>query len=118
MSLSIQSLKIYVPARDFELSKRFYSSLGFTMSPGFGGTADFQLGGHQFRLQDYYVKDWANNCMMILDVDYFEAWHEHAEQVLGNNAFPDARIKPPEAVEGSRVFHIWNPSGVLLVFVQ
>lgn len=118
MSLTIQQLKVYVPAKDFELSKRFYSALGFKMSPGFGGTVDFELGGHQFRLQDYYVKDWANNCMMILDVDDVEAWHTHALQVLGESGFPGVRIKPPEPVDGSLVFHIWDPSGVLLVFVQ
>ena len=46
-------------ARDFELSKRFYTALGFQMSPGWGGTADFQLNDCKFRLQDHYVKDWA-----------------------------------------------------------
>lgn len=118
MSLSITGLKIYVPAKDFELSKRFYSALGFTMSPGFGGTVDFELGGHQFRLQDYYVKGWADNCMMVLDADDVEAWHRHVQQVLGNGAFPGARIKAPEPADGSLIFHVWDPSGVLLVFVQ
>ena len=46
MPLSIKSLKPYVPARDFDLSKRFYVALGFTMSEGWGGTADFALNGH------------------------------------------------------------------------
>ena len=118
MSLSIKKLKVYIPAKDFELSKRFYLALGFTMSPGWGGTADFELGGHQFRLQDYYVKDWADNCMMLLDADDVEAWHRHVEHALANSAFPSVRIKPPEPVDGSLVFHVWDPSGVLLVFVQ
>lgn len=118
VSLSIRKLKVYLPAKDFELSKRFYSALGFTMSPGWGGTADFELGGHQFRLQDYYVKDWADNCMILLDVEDVEAWHRHAEQAIGSGAFSGARIKPPEPVDGSLVFHVWDPSGVLLVFVQ
>ena len=116
MSLSITALKFYVPAKDFELSKRFYAALGFSMSPGWGGTADFELGGQRFRLQDYYVKDWADNCMMVLDVDDLDAWHRHTERTVGQ--FPGARIKPPEPVDGSRVFHVWDPSGVLLVFVQ
>ena len=37
MLLSIKSLKPYVPAKDFELSKQFYTALGFTMSEGWGG---------------------------------------------------------------------------------
>ena len=65
MALTIRDLKVYIPAKDFELSKRFYTALGFEMSPGWGGTADFGLNGHRFRLQDYYVKDWANNFMVV-----------------------------------------------------
>jgi hypothetical protein len=118
MSLSLTMLKFYVPAKNFELSKRFYAALGFTMSPGWGGTADFELGGHQFRLQDYYVKDWAENCMMLLDIDDAQAWHTHAQRVVSSGDFPGARVKPPETIDDSLVFHVWDPSGVLLVFVQ
>ena len=38
MALNITNLKPYVPAKDFELSKRFYSALGFTMCEAWGGT--------------------------------------------------------------------------------
>ncbi|MDN5882328.1 MAG: lactoylglutathione lyase [Nitrosospira sp.] len=85
MALKIKSLRPYVPARDFELSKRFYAALGFTMSEGWGGTADFTLNGCGFRLQDYYVKDWANNFMFVVGVD------------------------------DAMVLHVLDPSGVLLV---
>ena len=68
MTPTIRDLKPYVPARDFELSKRFYLALGFVMTPGWGGTADFELGGSRFRLQDYYVADWANNSMIVMTV--------------------------------------------------
>lgn len=118
MSLSIKDFRIYVPAKNFERSKRFYSALGFHMSQGWGGTADFELNGHQFRLQDYYVKDWAENCMMVLGVNDIETWHQHVRQVLGSGEFSGACVKPPEPVDDSLVLHLWDPSGVLLVFVQ
>ena len=57
MALNIKSFKVYMPAKDFELSKRFYTALGFKISEGWGGTVDFELNGNRFRLQDYYVKD-------------------------------------------------------------
>lgn len=78
MPLNIKDLKAYVPAKDFEVSKRFYQALGFNISPGWGGTADCELNGHRFRLQDYYVQDWANNFMMVMGVDDVEAWHRRA----------------------------------------
>ncbi len=118
MSPSIKDFKVYMPAKDFEHSKRFYAALGFAMSEGWGGTADFELNGQRFRLQDYYVKDWADNFMVVIGVDDVEAWHEHARGIAAGDEFRDMRIKPPEDVDGSRVLHVWDPSGVLLVFVQ
>ncbi len=118
MSLSINDFKVYMPAKDFEQSKRFYTALGFAMSEGWGGTADFELNGNRFRLQDYYVKDWANNFMVVMGVDDAEAWHQHAQKIADSGEFDNIRIKPPEAVDGSLVLHVVDPSGVLLVFVQ
>lgn len=118
MTLSIKDFKVYVPAKDFELSKRFYSALGFSMSEGWGGTADFELNGNRFRLQDYYVKDWANNFMVVIGVDDAEAWHKHVRKIADSGEFGGVRIKPPESVDDSIVLHVVDPTGVLLVFVQ
>jgi catechol 2,3-dioxygenase-like lactoylglutathione lyase family enzyme len=118
MKLSINDFKVYMPAKDFEQSKRFYAALGFAMSEGWGGTADFELNGNRFRLQNYYVKDWAHNFMVVMGVDDVVAWHQHVRKVSDSGEFADIRIKPPEPVDGALVLHVTDPSGVLLVFVQ
>lgn len=78
MPLSINSLKPYVPAKDLEVSKRFYVAPGFTMSEGWGATADFFLSDHALRLQNYYVQDWADKLMFVRGVEDVEAWHRQA----------------------------------------
>lgn len=118
MTLRINDFKVYMPAKNFELSKRFYAALGFAMSEGWGGTADFELDGHRFRLQDYYVKDWADNFMVVMGVDDVEAWHRRARTLAGSGEFGGIRVKPPETVDGAQVLHVVDPSGVLLIFVQ
>src|SRR5262245_39967077 len=118
MSLSIRDMKAYVPAKDFEVSKRFYSALGFRVSEGWGGTADFELNGNRFRLQNYYVKDWADNFMFVMGVDDVAAWHRHVKAMADSGEFGTLRLKPPEAVGESLVLHVVDPSGVLLIFVQ
>ena len=118
MSLGIKDLLVYVPAKDFERSKRFYSALGFHMSEGWGGTADFELSGQRFRLQDHYVKGWADNFMIVIGVDDIEAWHDRGKEMLASNDYPGMRVTPPEAVDSSHVLHIVDPSGVLLIFVS
>ena len=118
MALSIKDFKVYMPAKDFETSKKFYAALGFSMSPGWGDTADFELNGHPFRLQDYYVKEWAENFMVKIGVDDVEAWHQRAREIVNSGEFDNISVKPPEKVDEFLVLHVVDPSGVLLVFVQ
>lgn len=118
MSLEIRDLKAYVPAKDFEKSKRFYTALGFRASEGWGGTADFELNGNKFRLQNYYVKDWAENFMFVMGVDDVAAWHEHVKSIIDSGEFDNVGIQAPEIVDDSLVLHVVDPSGVLLIFVQ
>lgn len=117
---AIKSLTPYVPAKDFELSKSFYIAMGFSMIQGWGGTIDFELNGYTLRLQDYYVKDWADNFMFLVEVDDVDAWYQHALQIQAQPEFKNTvRITPPQIVDGRfNVLHIVDPGGVLLVFVQ
>lgn len=114
---TIRDLKAYVPAKDFALSQRFYTALGFRPTPGFGGTVDFTLGGHTLRLQDYYVADWANNSMFVLPTDDLDAWLRLATGLVASGDFPGAAVAPIQTIEAWRVLHVKDPSGVLLVFV-
>jgi hypothetical protein len=116
--LGIRDLKVYMPAKDFDQSKRFYTALGFKMSEGWGGTADFELNGNRFRLQNYYVKDWADNFMVVMGVDDVETWYRHVRAIADSGEFDNVRIKPPEKIDDSLVLHVVDPSGVLLIFVQ
>ena len=95
MKPTINDLLIYVPAKNFDESKRFYTDLGFEMTEGWGGTLDCRLGGAAFRLQNYYVKDWAENFMMRFDVEDVDAWHAHVKSVIGDK-YPTARVDAPE----------------------
>jgi hypothetical protein len=118
MQPTIKELVVYVPAQDFEVSKAFYAALGFTLTEGWGDTVDCRLGNAVFRLQNYYVEDWANNFMMKFDVDDVDAWYEHANRILAEKTYGHARITEPEMVGDTKILHIWDPCGVLLMFIQ
>lgn len=117
MKLTINESVVYVPAKDFELSKRFYTALGFELTEGFGGTMDCRLGGAVFRLQNYYVKDWADNFMIKLDVDNVDAWCTHVKSILDQGTYGSARMTEPEMVGDTKILHVVDPSGVLLIFL-
>jgi len=62
----------FIPAKDFELSKRFYEALGFEKVLD-SEVAIFHAGPGGFILQRYYQKEWAENFMMQLMVDDLNA---------------------------------------------
>lgn len=118
MNPTINELVVYTPAEDFAISKRFYAALGFELTEAWGGTMDCRIGRAVFRLQNYYVKDWAENFMMKFDVDDVQAWHEHAKRVIDDGNYSNTRYDEPEIIGDTKICHVWDPCGVLLIFVQ
>jgi len=75
MNLGTVELKAFVPARDFELSKRFYQAIGFTMPWCDEGLAYLHAGACSFLLQNFYVAELASNFMLHLSVEKVDDWH-------------------------------------------
>lgn len=118
LAATIVALRPFVPARDFALSRRFYEALGFAVTPLGDKVANVQLGqgagGFSFLLQDFYVKDWAENFMMHLTVDDLDRWWRHIDSLALAERFGVQPPKPPrEEAWGLTVAYIWDPAGVL-----
>ena len=96
-SLAVTDVRPFVPAEDFQRSLAFYTALGWTTlwSDG-GGLALLSLGGRQIMLQDFYVKDWAENSMLVVEVADAAAWYRHVERCLAEGDFGCARAAPPQ----------------------
>ena len=106
-------MRPFLPARDFDVSKRFYEALGFRKVLD-GEVAIFELGGTSFLLQRYYQKEWAENFMMQLMVDDLDSWWEFIQSLDLPNRFGVAAPKPPKLQPwGLRVSYVVDPSGVL-----
>ncbi len=70
-------------------------------------------------LQDYYVKDWAENSMLVVEVADARAWFRHVERALADGDFGHARVTEPQQQDwGALVTHVWDPCGALLHFTQ
>lgn len=117
-NLSITDLKIYVPAKDFDESKAFYRDLGFELTEAWGGNVDCRLGNALFRLQNYYAKQWAENFMMQFGVADARAWYDHVKSIVDSGRYKNIRVSEPEEVDGAVITHVWDPCGVLLIFIQ
>lgn len=112
-------LRVFAPARDFDLSRRVYRALGWRELWSEGGLADLELAGARLYLQDYYAKEWAENFMVHVVVDSADAWHAHVARALADGDFSPARVAPPKLEPyGAKVTYVWDPSGVLLHFAE
>lgn len=111
-------IRPFIPAQDFELSKRFYEALGFEKVLD-SEVAIFNAGSGGFILQRFFQEDWANNFMMQLMVDDLDAWWAHIESLDLANNFGVAAPKPPALQPwGLRVSFVVDPSGVLWHIAQ
>lgn len=109
-------LRPFIPARDFAEAKAFYAALGWDTRDVGPGLALVAVGDRQhFYIQDYYLQDVAENCMLHLTVDDAAAWHRHVEAVLAHGEFPGARVQSPQPqAYGALVTFVHDPTGVLL----
>ena len=114
-----RSVKVFVPAKDFALSKRFYAALGFRTNWEEGDLAELELAGVRILLQNFYHPAWAGNCMIHVRVPDAGAWALHARTALAAGDFPGTKVEGPrEESWGFRVTYVWDPSQVLLHFAE
>ena len=63
------SIRPFIGAKDFELSRSFYLDLGFQERILFPDMSLFITEQIGFYLQNAYVRDWIDNSMIFLEVD-------------------------------------------------
>lgn len=120
LTQNIQALRCFVPARDFAASRQFYAALGFEEAWCDGKLALLQLRGCSFFLQDYFVKEWAENFMLDLSVASVDEFWRFLEGLKLPERFPGGvRVGPPQTdAAGIHGGHFVDPSGVLWHFSQ
>ena len=64
-----RSIRPFIGAKDYEVSRRFYRELGFEEVVLSHNMSLFKTDGLGFYLQDAYVQDWIDNTMLFLEVE-------------------------------------------------
>jgi catechol 2,3-dioxygenase-like lactoylglutathione lyase family enzyme len=111
--MDVVEIKAFVPARDFELSKRFYVDLGFTLAWSSDALAYLHADDAAFLLQHYFVREHAHNFMMHMLVKDADAWWGKVRS-SGVIERYGVRAEPPaDRPWGIRDFVLVDPTGVL-----
>jgi hypothetical protein len=118
-NLKVTDVRIFVPAKDFNISKAFYLKLGWKLIWSDESLAVLEIADQRFYLQNYYNKEWADNFMLHVSVEDALAWKEHVSTMQSEKIFQNIRVDGPNQESyGALVTYVWDPSGVLLHFAQ
>jgi uncharacterized glyoxalase superfamily protein PhnB len=112
-NLRTVELKAFIPAKDYELSKRFYQDVGFTLASDTEGVAYFHHENVSFLLQRFYAKELAENLMLHLLVEDVDAWWAKIKDA-GIAERYGVKVSPIQLQPWRmRDFVLFDPSGVL-----
>jgi hypothetical protein len=110
----VVDVKAFVPAKDQNISKEFYTDLGFSVNWSNDEIAELQIGTFRFLLQKFYVPQHAGNFMMSLSVTNVDAWWKYIQQKEFSKKYPGIMCKAPAMQPwGLRVLYLSDPTGVL-----
>lgn len=110
------SIRPFIGAKDFELSRNFYRDLGFEEIVLFPNMSYFKTEGIGFYLQDAYVKDWIDNTMVFLEVDDVgRYWNELLALDLATK-YKNVKLTPVKEYDWGRECFLHDPSGILWHF--
>ncbi len=107
--MNVTDIKAFVPSKDYEISKSFYSDISFEAEYVTDDLTLFKNGDVMFFLQRFYNEEFANNFMLQICVaDIEEAFH------LCSRAKHKTKITTVQQEPWGKVFYLWGPAGELL----
>jgi catechol 2,3-dioxygenase-like lactoylglutathione lyase family enzyme len=113
MKHNARSIRPFIGAKNFEISRSFYRDLGFeevVLSPGL---SVFKTEGIAFYLQDAYVQDWVDNTMIFLEVDDVQRyWNELLALDLPAR-YEGVKLVPIRVYDWGEECFLHDPSGIL-----
>jgi len=118
MNLKANSIRPFIGAKDYELSRSFYRDLGFQEIILSDDMCLFKTDQIGFYLQNAYVRDWIDNSMIFIEVqDVDRSWKELSDLDL-TSKYQGVRLTPIRKYDWGRECFLHDPSGILWHFGQ
>ena len=114
--MKAKSLRAFIGAKDFEISRNFYKDLGFTEIVLFHNMSLFTKDEFAFYLQDAYVKDWIENTMLFLEVENVQESYDELLSLNLSAKYEDSRLSPIQHNDWGSECFVHDPSGILWHF--
>jgi catechol 2,3-dioxygenase-like lactoylglutathione lyase family enzyme len=113
MEHKAKSIRPFIGAKDFDLSRSFYRDLGFHESIISDSMSYFNTQGLGFYLQKAYVKDWVDNSMIFLEVDDVVVYWNKLVALNLPEKYKNVKLVPIREYDWGRECFLHDPSGIL-----
>jgi catechol 2,3-dioxygenase-like lactoylglutathione lyase family enzyme len=110
------SIRPFIGAKDYEISRSFYRDLGFEEVVLSRGMSLFKKESLAFYLQNAYVKDWIDNTMLFLEVEDLDMFWKELESLQLADKYQGVKLTPIRNEDWGRECFLHDPSGILWHF--
>ena len=110
------SIRPFIGAKDYELSRSFYRDLGFQESILFPDMSLFKTDRIGFYLQNAYVQDWIDNSMIFLEVEDVGQYWSGLLALDLTVKYKNVKLTPIRKYDWGRECFLHDPSGILWHF--
>ncbi len=118
MKQKTKSIRPFIGAKDYELSRRFYRDLGFQEVVLSHDMCLFKTEQIAFYLQKAYVRDWIDNTMIFVEVEDVDAYWKELSALDLPAKYQGVRLTPIRDDDWGRECFLHDPSGILWHFGQ
>lgn len=115
---TFKSIRTFIGSVDFKTSQAFYKDLGFEERIISEKMSLFIKGDISFYLQDYYVKEWLENTMVLLEVESAANFYQHLQELELDRKYENVKIIPVQQNDWGNECMLIDPSGVLWHFAE
>ena len=113
MKQVVKSIRPFIGAKDFEISRSFYRDLGFEEITLGNQMSVFRTGTISFYLQNAYVKDWIDNTMIFIEVGDVSKYYDELKALNLPSKYPNVKLSPIKTEDWGKECFLHDPSGIL-----
>lgn len=116
MDISIKSIRPFIGASNFEISRSFYRDLGFEERVLQRNLSVFIKGSFAFYLQDYNAKEWIDNTMIFVEVEDTDKFWNDLVSLNLTEKYSGVKLTPVRMMDWGKECFVHDPSGILWHF--
>lgn len=107
------SIRPFIGAKNFEISRSFYRDLGFEESILFHNMSYFKTEELGFYLQDAYEQVWVDNTMIFLEVEDVVLYRKDLLALNLTSKYAGVKLSSIRQFDWGKECYLHDPSGIL-----